>query len=140
LKEELVVAKLSIIEGVGESYEIKLKEAGITSVASLLNACAAKKDRTALAKKAGITEKLVLKWANHADLMRIKGIGGEYAELLEAAGVDTVPELAKRKAEALVTKLASANEAKKLVRKMPTAKQVQDWIKQAGELPRVMKY
>jgi len=134
------VAKLSIIEGVGESYEIKLKEAGITSVAALLNACAAKKDRTALAKKTGITEKLVLKWANHADLMRIKGIGGEYAELLEAAGVDTVPELSKRKPEALVTKMASVNETKKLVRKMPTLKQVSDWIKQATELPRVMKY
>lgn len=134
------MAKLSIIEGVGESYEIKLKEAGITSVAALLNACAAKKDRTALAKKTGITEKLVLKWANHADLMRIKGIGGEYAELLEAAGVDTVPELSKRKPEALVTKMASVNETKKLVRKMPTLKQVSDWIKQATELPRVMKY
>lgn len=93
-----------------------------------------------LAKKTGITEKLILKWANHADLIRIKGIGGEYSELLEAAGVDTVPELAKRKPENLYAKMVEVNEAKKLVRKLPTQMQVEDWIKQAANLPRVLKY
>ncbi|HPX97802.1 MAG TPA: DUF4332 domain-containing protein, partial [Thermotogota bacterium] len=92
------MSKLSIIEGIGEAYELKLKEAGITSIEKFLEACISKKGRTELAKKADINEKLVLKWANHADLMRIKGVGGEYSELLEAAGVDTVPELATRKA------------------------------------------
>ena len=84
--------KLNIIEGIGDSYEQKLKEAGIKSSEQLLESCSSKKGRTKLAEKTGITEKLILKWTNHADLFRIKEVGGEYAELLEAAGVDTVPE------------------------------------------------
>lgn len=134
------MAKLGIIEGIGESYESTLNEAGIKSVEGLLKACATKKNRKDLAKATGITEKLILKWANHADLNRIKGIGGEYAELLEAAGVDSVPELAQRKADNLVTKMITLNQAKKLVRKMPTQKQVESWIEQAGTLPRVLQY
>lgn len=128
------MSKISMIEGIGESYEIKLKEAGISSVESLLEAGATKKSRADLAQKTGIPEKLILKWANHADLARIKGIGGEYAELLEGAGVDTVPELAQRKAENLLAKMLEVNETKKLVRKMPTQKQVEDWVQQASEL------
>ena len=134
------MTKLSVIEGIGEAYEEKLKTAGISSIEALLEAGAAKNGRTDLAEKTGISEKLILKWTNHADLARIKGIGGEYAELLEAAGVDTVPELAQRKAENLMAKMVEINETKKLVRKLPTAGQVADWIKQAKELPRVMKY
>lgn len=106
--------KLNIIEGIGDSYEQKLKEAGIKSSEQLLESCSSKKGRTKLAEKTGITEKLILKWTNHADLFRIKGVGGEYAELLEAAGVDTVPELAKRKADNLAAKMAEVNEAKNL--------------------------
>lgn len=134
------MAKLSVIEGISGSYEQKLNKAGITSVEKLLEECSSKKGRTKLAEKSGITEKQVLKWANHADLFRIKGVGSEYAELLEAAGVDTVPELAKRKTENLVAKMAEVNEAKKLVRRVPTARQVGDWIEQAGKLPRVIEY
>lgn len=134
------MAKLSLIEGIGGSYEQKLNKAGITSIEKLLEECSSKKGRTKLAEKSGITEKQVLKWANHADLFRIKGVGSEYAELLEAAGVDTVPELAKRKTENLVAKMAEVNEAKKLVRRVPTARQVGDWIEQAGKLPRVIEY
>lgn len=134
------MAKVSIIEGIGESYQVKLKEAGITSVQALLTACTTKKQRTDLAKATGISDKLILKWANHADLNRIKGIGGQYAELLEAAGVDTVPELAKRKADNLLDKMLAINEAKKLVRKMPTLAQVGSWVEQAGNIPRVLKY
>jgi predicted RecB family nuclease len=85
------MAKLNTIEGIGEAYMAKLEAAGITSVEGLLEACATKKGRVAVAEKTEITEKLVLRWANQADLSRIKGVGGEYAELLEAAGVDTVP-------------------------------------------------
>jgi predicted flap endonuclease-1-like 5' DNA nuclease len=99
-----------------------------------------KKGRTELAEKSEISEKLILKWANHADLIRIKGIGGEYAELFEAAGVDTVPELATRKAENLFKKMQEINEAKSLVRKLPTEAQVEDWITQAKTLPRVLQY
>lgn len=89
-KREHKMSKLSLIEGIGESYELKLDEAGVKSIEGLLEACATKKGRSELAEKTGISEKLVLKWTNHADLIRIRGIGGEYAELLEAAGVDTV--------------------------------------------------
>ncbi len=134
------MSKLSIIEGIGEVYEAKLEAAGVKSIEALLDTCATKKSRTELAEKTGISEKLILKWANHADLARIKGIGGEYAELLEAAGVDTVPELATRKAENLFKKVQEVNEAKSLVRKLPTEVQIEDWIKQAGALPRVLKY
>ncbi len=134
------MSKLSMIEGIGGSYKLKLKEAGVSSVEELLEICASKKGRSDLADNTGISEKVILKWANHADLIRIKGIGGEYAELLEAAGVDTVPELAKRKPDNLVAKMLEMNNTKKLVRKMPSLKQVQGWIDQASKLPRVMQY
>lgn len=134
------MARLSEIEGIGSVNETKLQGAGIKSIEALLDACAAKKGRAELAEKTGISEKLILKWANRADLARIKGIGSEYADLLEAAGVDTVPELATRKAENLFKKMQETNDAKKLVRRPPTQSQVEDWIKQATALPRVMKY
>ncbi len=134
------MTKLSVIEGIGETYETKLEASGVKSIEALLETCATKKGRTELAEKAGISEKLILKWANHADLARIKGIGGEYAELLEASGVDTVPELAMRKAENLFKKMQEVNEAKSLVRKLPTQAQVEDWIKQAAALPRILQY
>jgi predicted flap endonuclease-1-like 5' DNA nuclease len=134
------MAKLNVIEGIGETYEAKLETAGVQSIEALLETCATKKGRTELAEKTEISEKLILKWANHADLIRIKGIGGEYAELLEAAGVDTVPELATRKAENLYKKMLQVNEAKALVRKLPTQAQVEDWVKQAGALPRALQY
>lgn len=134
------MTKLSTIEGIGDSYELKLKEAGVSTMEGLLEACSLKKGRVELAEKTGITEKLILKWANHADLARIKGIGAEYAELLEAAGVDTVPELAKRKSENLLAKMVEVNETKKLVRKIPTQNQVEDWVQQASKLPRVLNY
>ena len=79
------MSKLSVIEGIGEAYEAKLIASGVNSMEALLKVCATKKSRTELAEKTGISEKLILKWANHADLARVKGIGGEYAELLEAA-------------------------------------------------------
>lgn len=134
------MAKLSIIEGIGGLYEEKLNEAGVTSIEKLLEECSSKRGRTELAEKSGIAEKLILKWANHADLFRIKGVGSEYAELLEAAGVDTVPELAKRKTNNLVAKMAEVNQAMKLVRRVPTTRQAGDWIYQAGKFPKVIKY
>lgn len=134
------MSKLSVIEGVGEAYEAKLNAAGVKSVEALLELCSSPKGRADLAEKTGLSEKLVLKWANHADLMRVKGIGGEYSELLEAAGVDTVPELANRKPENLYKKMQEVNEAKSLVRRLPTEAQIAGWVKQAAALPRVMKY
>lgn len=129
-----------MIEGIGDVYEAKFKEAGITSVEGLLEAGSKQKGRDDLAAKLGISEKLILKWVNHADLFRIKGIGGEYAELLEASGVDTVIELGQRKAENLTRKLSEVNLAKKLVRQVPSLKQVEEWIAQADKLPRKVYY
>ena len=134
------MTKLSYIEGIGEVYEAKLMEAGVGSMEALLEAGASKKGRMELAEKSGISEKLILTWTNHADLNRIKGIGSQYSDLLEEAGVDTVPELARRNAENLYQKIMEINEAKNLVRKPPSLKQIQDWIEEAGTLPRIMEY
>ena len=134
------MAKLSDIEGIGEAYSAKLEAAGISSLENLLSAACEKKGRKELAEKTGISEKLILNWVNRADLSRVKGISTQYADLLEAAGVDTIPELAQRNAENLAAKMAEVNEAKNLVRKLPTASQVTDWIAQAKELPRVINH
>lgn len=134
------MSKLTTIEGIGETYEEKLREQGIGSVEQLLEACHTKSKRSKLAEASGISEKLILKFANHADLFRIKGIGGEYAELLEASGVDTVPELARRKGENLHQKMLEVNEDKKLVRRPPAEGQVEEWIQQAGQLERMLEY
>lgn len=134
------MTKLSTIEGIGSAYEEKLKAAGIGSVESLLKSCTTKKGRKLTAVQTQISDKLILKWTNHADLMRVKGIGGEYAELLEAAGVDTVPDLSNRNPENLAEKIKAVNEEKALVRQIPALSQIQDWIQQAKALPRVIEY
>ncbi len=110
------------------------------STDQLLKACKTKADRKALATKSGIEESKILKFANMVDLFRIKGVGSEYAELLEAAGVDTVKELATRKADNLTEKMAEVNAVKKLVRRLPVLKMVEDWVKQAKDLPRMLEY
>ena len=134
------MAKLAEIEGIGEAYAAKLETAGVTSPEDFLKKCADKKGRKAMAEKTGISEKLILNWVNRADLTRIKGVSTQYADLLEAAGVDSVPELAQRNPDNLQAKMAEVNEAKKLVRKIPTASQVADWVAQAKELPRVVTH
>ena len=96
--------------------------------------------RKEIVKATGISEKLLLRWVNMADLYRIKGIGQEYAELLEAAGVDTVPELAQRVPANLLEKMAAANAQKKMVRRLPDLSQVESWVAQAKSLPRVITY
>jgi predicted flap endonuclease-1-like 5' DNA nuclease len=128
------------IEGIGETYAAKLKGIGIASVEALLQAGASPKGRQDIAEKSDISDKLVLEWVNRADLYRIKGVGEEYSDLLEAAGVDTVVELATRNADNLYQKMVATNEEKKLVRKLPTAAQVAGWVEQAKQLPRVLTY
>jgi len=130
------MAKLSDIEGIGEAYSAKLEGAGITSLEKLLDAGGEKSGRRQIAEQAGISEALVLNWVNRADLSRIKGISTQYADLLECAGVDTVPELAQRNAENLHARLKEVNDDKQLVRKLPTSAQVEDWVAQAKQLPR----
>jgi predicted flap endonuclease-1-like 5' DNA nuclease len=134
------MTKLTTIEGVGDVYAQKLKEAGIVTTEALLEAGKTPAGRQALADKTEISGKRILEWVNRADLFRIKGISEEYADLLEAAGVDTVPELAQRNAENLFAKLGETNAAKKLVRRLPGQAQVKGWIEQAKSLPRVITY
>lgn len=126
------------IEGVGDAYAEKLKAAGIKTVDDLLDTGATAKGRKNLAETTGISEKLILRWVNHADLFRINGVGPQFAELLEAAGVDTVKEMRHRNAENLATKMAEVNEAKHLTRRSPSAAELQKMIDEAGTLePRV---
>jgi predicted flap endonuclease-1-like 5' DNA nuclease len=134
------MAKLTKIEGVGESYAQKLQEAGVKTTQALLEKGASPQGRKEVAEKTGISETLILRWVNRVDLFRIKGVGEEYSDLLEASGVDTVPELAQRNPENLYQKLATVNQEKKLVRQLPTQAQVSDWIEQAKRLPRVITY
>lgn len=134
------MAKLTDIEGIGDAQAAKLQACGARSCQGLLHHGATKKDRVKLATETGIDESRILKFVNHADLMRIKGIGGEYSELLECAGVDSVPELAQRKAGNLHAKMVEVNAAKKLVRNLPALSQVERWIEQAKELPKVVTH
>ncbi len=134
------MAKITAVEGIGEVYAQKLREAGIHTTEALLAAGATPKGRKELEEKTGISHKLILEWVNHVDLFRIKGVGEEYSDLLEEAGVDTVPELAQRNPENLYLALEKTNEEKKLVRRLPTLAQVADWIEQAKNLPRVVTY
>jgi predicted flap endonuclease-1-like 5' DNA nuclease len=133
--------KLVEIEGVGAAYAAKLTESGVKSQEDLLVAGSTPKARKELAAKTGISGKLLLEWINRADLARVKGIGEEYADLLELAGVDTVPELARRNAVNLHKKLIEVAEAKKnVVRRVPAASEVTKWVAAAKELPRAVKY
>ena len=128
------------IEGIGPVYAAKLGEQGIKTTGDYLDHAKDPKGRKALAEASGIEEHRILKWANMADLMRIKGVGEEYSELLEAAGVDTVKELKHRKPENLAAKMAEVNETKKLVRQVPSEAQVSKWVEQAKDLPPVLTY
>jgi predicted flap endonuclease-1-like 5' DNA nuclease len=134
------MTKLNYVEGIGEVYAQKLKGAGIGSVEQFLKQGSTPAGRKEIAEKSGISEKLILEWINHCDLFRIKGVGEEYADLLEATGVDTIPELAQRKPTNLFNKLVETQNQKKLVRKMPVESQVADWVEQAKQLPRVITY
>ena len=129
---------IDTIEGIGDTYAAKLNEAGIKTTEDLLEKAGAAAGRKALESETEISGKLILKWVNHADLMRINGIAGEYAELLEASGVDTVKEFKHRNADNLAAKMAEVNEEKKLTRQVPSASTLQGWIDQAKEMePRV---
>lgn len=132
--------KIEEIEGVGAAYARKLEAAGVKTTEALLEKAASKKGRAALAEETGISEKLILKWANHADLFRIKGVAGQFAELLEAAGVDTVKELRHRVAANLHARLVEINDARKLCNRVPAVSEVERMIDQAKTLDPVMTY
>lgn len=132
--------KIEDIEGIGEVKGQKLRGLGITSVKKLLENTRTKRQRQQLAEQAEISEKRILRFANMADLYRIKGVGQEFSELLEAAGVDTVPELAQRNAANLTAKMNEVNGEKKLTRRSPNLAEVEKWVAQAKELPRALEY
>ena len=131
---------LTVIEGIGAKFAAKLKGAGIGSTEALIEKCATAKGRKEIAEKTGLSTDQLLQWVNHIDLFRIKGVGAEYSDLLEAAGVDSAPELAQRKPDNLFQKLVDVNKAKKLVRKLPVQSQVANWVEQAKKLPKVITH
>jgi predicted flap endonuclease-1-like 5' DNA nuclease len=132
--------RLSRIEGIGPVYAAKLARAGLATTDDLLEAAARPKGRAALAEQTGISETLILKWANRADLMRIRGISEEISDLLEAAGVDTVAELKRRRPDHLAAALRAINDRKRLVRRVPGEAQCARFIEQAKALPRMLSY
>jgi len=132
--------KIEDLEGVGPVYGEKLRAANVRTTDDLLAAAGPAAGRHALAESTGISADLLLRWANHADLYRISGIGSEYADLLEASGVDSCPELARRNAANLATTMAEANAARQIVRRLPTEEVVADWIAQAAKLPKVVTH
>lgn len=136
----MISYKITEIEGVGEAHAKKFDSVGIKTVGALLEKGCTKKGRQDLAAATGIDEGLLLKWVNAADMFRVKGIGSEYSQLLEKAGVDTVKELRNRKAENLHAKLAEINESHKLVRQLPALSQVESWIATAKELEPMVTY
>lgn len=132
--------KIVDIEGIGPAYAKKLADAGIRTTDALLKKGATAAARKELEASTGIGHDLLLEWVNLADLFRIKGIGSEYSDLLEEAGVDTVAELGNRVPENLLQKMVEVNKAKNLVNKMPGVMQVKAWIQQAKKLPRAVMY
>jgi predicted flap endonuclease-1-like 5' DNA nuclease len=127
--------KIEAVEGIGPKYAAMLAKAGITDTDGLLEAGCSKAGRKSCAEKSGCSESQLLKWVNMCDLFRIKGVGEEYSELLEASGVDTVKELRNRVPENLTAKMEEVNAAKNLVRKLPTLKEVTAWVEHAKKLP-----
>jgi predicted flap endonuclease-1-like 5' DNA nuclease len=123
--------EITEIEGVGTTYGGKLKAAGVPKTGELLEKAGTKKGREALAQETGIPESLILTWVNHADLMRINGVGGQFGELLEAAGVDTVKELAQRNAENLHAKLVETNDKMGVSGRVPSLEEIKSMIEQA---------
>jgi predicted flap endonuclease-1-like 5' DNA nuclease len=128
------------IEGIGAVMGEKFRAVGVKDTGSLLHNALTPKQRTELAEKIGLSEARIMKFANMADLYRISGVGSEYSYLLEAAGVDTVPELAKRNAANLTQAMATVNQEKKFTRQVPTEAEVTKWIEQAKGLPRMLEY
>jgi predicted flap endonuclease-1-like 5' DNA nuclease len=134
------LTKLAAIEGIGDKYAAILADVGVRSVETLLDRGATARGRKELAEKTGIGHEYILDWVNRADLFRIPGIGEQYSDLLEKAGVDTVVELTNRTAEHLTAKMAEVNSTKNLVNRLPSQSMVEDWIKAAKSLPRVVEY
>ncbi|MBP1633113.1 MAG: hypothetical protein H6Q11_1401 [Acidobacteria bacterium] len=134
------MASIDAIEGIGVKNATTLRKARIRTTEALLKAGATRKGRKELAEATGFSEHVILEWVNRADLFRVKGVGEEYSDLLEAAGVDTVKELRARNATSLLGKMTEVNEQKHLVRRLPTESMVARWVAHARELAPVLEY
>ncbi len=136
------MASITAIEGIGDAKADKLRAAGIKTCEALLAQANTKKKREKLSAATKLSEKNILTWVNHADLMRIKGVSSQYSELLEAAGVDSCAELKQRNAANLAEAMLKKNNAKKvqLVKRPPSEKVVQGWIDQAKKLKKVVSH
>ncbi|MDH3471278.1 MAG: DUF4332 domain-containing protein [Acidimicrobiia bacterium] len=128
------------IEGIGPKFATKLRKNGVRTTEALLKKAGTRKGRKDLVVTTGLSDKLMLEWVNRADLMRVKGIGSEYSDLLEAAGVDSVKELRNRTAPALSKKMVTINTKKKLVRRLPTESMVDRWIRHAKKLKPAVRH
>lgn len=131
---------IAAIEGIGPAHGRNLRKAGVRTTEALLKRASTRSGRKELATRSGISEHLLVEWVNRADLMRIRGIGPEYSDLLEAAGVDTVKELRSRRPRQLVGKISQTNGAKHLVRRMPTEAMVAGWVAEARKLEAFVTY
>ena len=131
---------IDTIEGIGPANKEKLAAAGVDTVEALLDKAGSKAGRASLSSSTGISEKVILTWVNMADLFRVNGVAGQYAELLVAAGVDTVKELAQRNAASLHAKMTEANEQKPVTRQVPAEKSVAKWIAEAKSLPQAVTH
>ncbi len=134
------MASIDAIEGIGHKYATKLRKAKVRTTEALLKTGATRKGRKELAETTGLTEDQLLEWVNRADLMRVRGVGEEYSDLLEAAGVDTVKALRRRNAANLLGAMVDVNAKKRLVRRLPTQSMVERWIAHAKELDPVVTY
>ena len=134
------MASIDAIEGIGHKDATSLRKARIRTVEALLKNGATRKGRRDIAAATNIDEKLILEWVNRADLMRVRGVGEEYSDLLEAAGVDTVRELRRRNPSNLLASMVGVNAKQRLVRRLPTEAMVERWVEHARELDPVVKY
>ena len=132
--------KIEHIEGIGEVYAAKLNTAGVKNTDDLLKNCATQRGSRKMAEATGISEKLILKWTNHADLFRIKGVAGQFSELLEAAGVDTIKEFRHRVPANLHAKMEAVNAEKNLTNRVPSVKEIEKMVAQAKEMEPMVKY
>jgi predicted flap endonuclease-1-like 5' DNA nuclease len=136
-----IAVNIEEVEGIGKTYAEKLAKAGVTSTDDLLEQGAKPSGRAALEASTGIDGSLILEWVNHVDLMRIKGVGSEYSDLLEAAGVDSPAELARRNAANLATTVQEVVAARpSIVRRIPSESEIQGWIEQSKDLPKVVEH
>jgi hypothetical protein len=134
------VMRIVDIEGVGEGLAQKFRDADIRTTEALLKRAGTPAGRNEVAKLVGVTPKRLLEWVNHADLMRIRGVGSEFSDLLELAGVDTVKELANRRADNLHARLLEVNATRKVVRRPPSLRAVESWVQEAKSLPAAITY